>query len=461
MAAVSRWSFKRLIDELTDAQYEDMINALRAAGPALPGWTDRLAPEQDRPLPAETIRFTVPLRAMSRALALARTATRSNYIGDSAGAIWFQATEGSVRVSASDNFAAVSMDLDATVDVPGTVLVEPRDTQQITDALRKGLPRMGLDTAMLSVETEGNSHVRLAVGDRSHRSRTRPRVTTDPALPPRPVDLVEVKDGTSMRRAICHTVAAADWKARGTDDSKNLDCVGIRTTEGLVALDARNRFAAAQAHVRSSQSSASDLELFVDYLWLKQVANVIGPNAVELGAVQSATDTKMLLLSGPGWAAWTSNVTDWHARFIPSNRKPRASVTFSCDDMYGFVVDANRLATSGTAGNNSWLLKATFSSTGLDLRSVDDHESAATGTLKVPTQGQIAQPLVAHFHIDGLLKALTPFRRQEVTLHIAEDGAVLFITTPGYGPADQPPALWATSTATPREPSLSPRSSRT
>ena len=96
-----------------------------------------------------------------------------------------------------------------------------------------------------------------------------------------------------------------------------------------------------------------------------------------------------------------------------------------------------------------------ISENSIALMSVDDGEGASAGVLRLPVSCQLAEPLTIHFHIDGLLDALHPFPKQEVTLHIAKSG-VAFITTAGYGPADHPPALWATTTSKPRDPSNSP-----
>lgn len=123
MAVISKWAFQRLIAEMSDTHYEAMIRALRDARVSFPGWTDRLAAELTDRLPAEAARFETSLQEMTRALSLADTASRSDYIGDAKGGIWFQATEGQVRVSGSDDHAAAFMDLDATVDVPGTVVL--------------------------------------------------------------------------------------------------------------------------------------------------------------------------------------------------------------------------------------------------------------------------------------------------------------------------------------------------
>lgn len=455
MAVISKWAFQRLIAEMSDTHYEEMIGALRDARVSFPGWTDRLAAELTDRLPAEAVRFETSLQEMTRALSLADTATRSDYVGDAKGGIWFQATEGQVRVSGSDDHAAAFMDLDATVDVPGTVVVEPRDALQITDALRKTLPRKGREAALLTVEAEGDSHVRLTVGGRSHRCRVKGRVTAEPAMPPQPSEVAQVEDGVALRRAINHTVAAAEPDANPGPDPTDFDYVGVRAMDRRVALDARDRTSAAQAHLSMTSDSGIDLEAMVYYLWLRRVGQTITNGPVQFGTVESETEKTLFMMAGPRWAAWTSGVMGWRERFIPTSELPRVSVTFHRDDIHRFVADAKRLAQSGAAGNNSWLLKMIISENSIALMSVDDGEGASAGVLRLPVSCQLAEPLTIHFHIDGLLDALHPFPKQEVTLHIAKSG-VAFITTAGYGPADHPPALWATTTSKPRDPSNSP-----
>lgn len=455
MAVISKWAFQRLIAEMSDEHYEEMVRALRDARVSFPGWTDRLAAELTDRLPAEAVRFETSLQEMTRALSLASTATRSDYIGDAKGGIWFQATDGRVRVSGSDDHAAAFMELDATVDVPGTVVVEPRDALQITEALRKTLPRKGRDAALLSVETEGDSHVRLTVGDRSHRCRVKGRVTAEPAMPPRASEVAHVEDAVALRRAINHTVAAAEPDANRGPDPTDFDYVGVRVLDGRVALDACNRTSAAQAHLSMASGSGTDLEAMVYYLWLRRVGQTITTGPVQFGTVESETEKTLFMMAGPRWAAWTSGVTCWRERFIPTPEDPRISVTFLRDDIHRFVADAKRLAQSGAAGNNSWLLNMTISANSIALMSVDDGEGATAGALRVPVSCHLAAPLTIHFHIDGLLDALHPFSKQEVSLHIAKSG-VAFITTADYSPADHPPALWATTTTKPHDPSHSP-----
>lgn len=455
MAVISKWAFQRLIAELSDTHYEEMIGALRDARVSFPGWTDRLSAELTDSLPIEAVRFEVSLQEMSRALSLADTATRSDYIGDAKGGIWFEATEGQVRVSGSDDHAAAFMDLDASVDVPGTVVVEPRDALQITDALRKALPRKGRDAARLSTETEGDSHIRLTVGGRSHRCRVKGRVTSEPAMPTRASEPVQVEDGVALRRAINHTAAAAEPDAGRGPDPTDFDCVGVRAMNGRLALDARNRTSAAQAHLSMTSDSNTDLEAKIDYLWLRRVGQSITTGPIRLGTVESEMGKTLFMMAGPRWAAWTSGVASWRERFPPTQEEPRVSATFLRDDVHRFVADAKRLAQSGPAGNNSWLLKMVIAENSIDLMSVDDGEGATIGALLVPISFQVAEPLTIHFHIDGLLDALDPFPKQEVTLHIAKSG-LAFITTAGYRPADHPPALWATTTSKPRDPSHSP-----
>lgn len=455
VAVISKWAFQRLIAEMSDTHYEEMIRALQHARMSFPGWTDRLSAELTDRLPVEAVRFEVSLKEMSRALSLADTATRSDYIGDAKGGIWFEATEGQVRVSGTDDHAAAFMDLDASVDVPGTVVVEPRDALQITDALRKALPRRGRDAARLSIETEGNSRVRLTVGGRSHRSRVKGRVTAEPAMPPRASEPIQVEDGVALRRAIDHTAAATEQGVNRGSDPTDFDCIGVRATDGRVALDARTRSSAAQAHLSMTSHGNTDLEAMIYYLWLRRVGQTITTGPVQLGMVESETGKTLFMMAGPRWAAWTSGVTGWRERFAPTQEEPRVSVTFLRDDIHRFVVDAKRLAQSGTAGNNSWLLKMVISASSIDLMSVQDGEGAAIGALQVPISCQIAEPLTVHFHINGLLDALDPFPKHEVTLHIAKS-RLAFITTAGYGPSDHPPALWATTTSKPRDPSHSP-----
>ena len=98
-----------------------------------------------------------------------------------------------------------------------------------------------------------------------------------------------------------------------------------------------------------------------------------------------------------------------------------------------------------------------ISSASIDLMWVDDGEGASTGALRVPVNCQIAEPVTVHFHIDGLLDALDPFPKQDVTLNIAKS-RLAFITTAGYGTTDHPPALWAMTISAPRGPSHSPPS---
>ena len=353
VAVISKWAFQRLVTEMSDAHYEEMIIALRDAHVSFPGWTDRLSPEATNRLPAEAVRFEVSLQDMCRALALADTATRSDYIGDAKGGIWFQAGEGRVQVSGSDDHAAAFMDLDASVNVPGTVVVEPRDALQITEALRATLPRKGRETARLSVETEGDSHVRLTVGGRSHRCRVKGRATADPVMPPRAPDPVQIEDGLALRRAINHTVAAADPYAHRGPDPTDFNYVGIRTFEGHASLEARNRTAVAQANLLLTAGPDAVMETMVHYLWLRRVGETITTGPTRLGTVDTETKKTLFMMSGPRWAAWTSAITGWRERFTPTQDEPRVAVTFPRDDIHKFVVDARRLARSGMAGNNN------------------------------------------------------------------------------------------------------------
>lgn len=258
----------------------------------------------------------------------------------------------------------------------------------------------------------------------------------------------------ALRRAINHTAVATEPRASRSSDQTDFDCIGVRTAYGRLALYARSRSSVAQAHPAMPSDGNTDLEAMINYLWLRRVGQTITTGPVQLGAAESETG-KLFMIAGPRWASWTSGITGLRERFATTQEKPYVSATFLRDDIQEFVIGAKRLAQSGAAGNNSWLLKVIISDSSIDLISVENGEGATIGALQVPASCQITEPLTVHFHLDGLLAALDPFPKQEVTLHIGKS-IHAFLTTACYMPTGRPPVLWVTTTYKPRDPSDSP-----
>jgi hypothetical protein len=444
MDVIGKWEFKRLIDELSQGQYEQMVRALRSSEVDLPGWTDRLAPTPEI-VDTAPIRFLVSLRGLSKGLMLALTAARSNVLGDCKRGAWLEASDGGVRVIGTDDYGAAVTELDATVDVPGTVVVEAREAWQIIEALRKSLARSARDAAMVLVETEGGKYVRLALGDRSHRAQVLQRRTEEPLLPPMSASTLRF-NGPMLQRAIDHTTPAAGSGPGRAEDSADSNRVGMRVADGWLTLDAYNRFSAAQACLPAEQGP--DLQLLVDYLWLRKVASAIGEESVSLGW-SNVDNGEVFMLSGDRWAAWTSEVSAWWEGYVPTVDEDLVEVTFSRDAVHRYLVEARRLVESGWGGQNTGLLKITITDDGLRLSSLRDGESAGTGTLRVAAHSNTSEPFVVHVGVRNFLRGLEGFAKNEVTLH-AGSRKIVYLTTPGYRPEDHPPALWVLPMAEPR-----------
>lgn len=444
----SKWAFKRLVDELSSDQYKQMISALRESGTPMPGWTDRLAPDPARELPAEAVRILVPLNDLVRALTLARTARRGDYYNDPKGGVWLVASQGQVRVCGSDDYAAAFMDLSATVDVPGTVVADARDIWQIVEALRKGTPPRQRSATYVTLETEGEKHIRIGVNDRSHRATLLPRHVIAPPLPPSPRSLVAVADSAAFRRAVLHVVPVAGYDAWRQTDRKDLDCVGLRAADGVLTLDACHQYHAAQANLAVSPDDR--IEALVHYLWLRQMsAATLGP--VQIGQIADIGEHGLFVACGERWAAWTSHVRPWRERFVPMPLADGTTVTFQRDDVHRHLIDAKRLAEASWAGGNSTLVEVTVSDGAMSVASLTDPASAHTGVLHVPAEVEATgMTQRVPIRIGTFLTLLQTFAKQEVSLHFGDE-TVIYATTPGYRPEQRPPKLAAVPRATAAE----------
>lgn len=447
MRTISKWAFKRLLDELTDSQYERMIEALRGADVPMPGWTDRLAPETKQTLPAEAIRVHVPLENLVRALGLARTARRGDYYNDPKGGVWLIASDERLRLCGSDDHAAAFMDVAATVDVPGTVIVDARDAWQITEALRKGTPRARRAATHVSLASEGDDHIRIAVGGRSHRAKTLSRPSAGPQLPPEAPTPLIVTDGAALGRAILHVATAVDTSASRGNKPSDFDHIGLRSTDGTLTIDAGHPYRAAQANVSVAPGVA--MERLVHYLWLREITVGIGTGPVSIGHIPDIGEHGLVMVAGEGWAAWSSHTRPWRSRFVPSAIADATRITFHRDDVQRHLVEAKRLAEASWEGKNSTLVRLTVSDGTLTLSSLTDSESAHTGSVRVRGESaQVGATTATHLRVAIFLDALQGFAKQDVTIQFGESG-VVYTTTAGYQPDQRPPLLAAVPVATP------------
>lgn len=449
MQTISKWAFKRLLDELTEDQYEQMIAALRSADVPMPGWTDRLAPEPKDAFPVEAIRVLVPLEDLVRALGVARTARRADYYNDPKGGVWLLASGNQLRVCGSDDYAAAFMDLTATVDVPGTVIVDARDIWQITEALRKGTPRAQRSATHVILATEGDGHIRIAVDGRSHRAKLLGRPSVSPPLPPIPQALLVVPDGAAVRRAVLHVAAVVDVNASRRSKPTDYGYIGLRSADGTLTIDAGHEYRAAQANLPIAPGTA--VERLVHYLWLREITVGIGAGAVSIGHVTDVGEHGLVMVSGDGWAAWTSLTRPWRSRFVPKAIPDATSITFHRDDVQRHLTEAKRLAEASWAGQNSTLIRITVSDGALTISSLTDSESAHTGSVRVAGEAaHIGATPATHLRIATFLDALEGFAKQDVSICFGQSG-VVYATTAGYQPEEHPPLLAAVPTATPSQ----------
>ncbi|SDU76746.1 hypothetical protein [Jiangella alkaliphila] len=444
MSTIHKYAFKRLVDELSDDQYQAVLRALRDARVALPGWTDRLAEDDSEPVPAESLKLQMPLDDLLEALRLAGTASRAHHIGDPKGGTWIEAGDGTVTIAGSDDYGAAFWRGDALVDVPGTVLAERRDVWQIAEALRKGLGRSERERALVQLESHGTDGLRIEVEGRWHRAHLLKRRTQGPAIPPRPDTLIRVEDGLALKSAVAHVAAATDWSAARQPDDQHRDYVGIRVDGETLCLDANNRKAAANSHVPLSDSA--ELEMLVHYLWIREVASATAAGPSVMGQAEVSDGRQLAYLAGGHWAAWHANVRPWIRRFEPSNHDDQIEVTVARDDLHRYLNDARRLAEAASGGRNSWLVEATVRDDTLQLRPLNHINGPSMGTHTVLAEASVAEPVVSYLHVVSLVEALAGFARQRVTLHLRREAkdATTYVTTAGFRPGDRPPAVRAT-----------------
>ncbi len=444
MSTISRFRFKRLVDELSQDQYDDLIHAVRLAGVALPGWTDRLASSPEPPLPVEMVRVQMSLPDLSRALRLAATSAGSAYAGRSARGTWIEAGDGTVRVSASDEYGAAFWSGEGVVAVPGTVLVDRCELWRITEALRKGLGRRDRERALVRLDTSDGIGLRVEVGDRWHRAGLLARPTDRPVMPPVPTDVVNVNSGAALREASFHVAGAVDWRPSPSSAGTAMDHVGVSVEENTLCLDAYSGFGAASGHVPLSQTGS--VRMLVGYLWLREVAATMTADPVEMGHVEMSEGRHLAFLAGENWAAWTSLVLPWQQRFTPQDHDDLVAATVPADVVWRYLKDAKRLAESGRGGPNSWLVEAAIDEGALRLCSLNDIDGPSIGRAVIPAVTTVAAPVVVHFHLVGLLDAMAAFGRRDVTLHARPEArAPAYVTTAGYRPGERPPAVRALS----------------
>lgn len=445
VAIIKKWAFHRLIDTLTADQYEAVIATLRNSELTWPGWTDRLSPDLEEAGINEPARVHLSLAHLTRALALAKTGSNADFIGDIKGCIWLQPLQDALRISGSNDFTAAYSDVQATVDVPGTVAVNGRELWQITEALRKGLTRTAQRDAVATLETHGEDRIRVSVGGRSHLAALVAKTIKEPEFPPRADAAVRVGSVAAFQRAVLFAAATAGWNDSGNQPLVR-DQIGLQADGGRLILDAIDRYSYAQTAIPARHDAPFSSSL--DYRWLRAVAGTGIAGEIHLGETTSATGKRVFMVGGDHWAAWTDCVNPWQAKHTVQPGKVHTSVTFPVKEILSYLVEAKRLGESTSSARHNGSIKAHITEHAFTLTSTNGLEQANAGSVRVPAQSDAGHPVTAHLTIAGFHNALRQFSNAEVTLHLTES-IVAYVTTAGYQPGDIPPALWAMTTANP------------
>ncbi|MGR0159458.1 hypothetical protein [Paenarthrobacter nitroguajacolicus] len=445
MAIIKKWAFHRLLDSLTADQYEAVIATLRNSELSWPGWTDRLSPGLEEAEPNEPARVHLPLAHLTRAVALAKMGTKADFTGDIKGGIWVQPFHDAVRISGSNDFTAAYSDVQATVDVPGTVAVNGRELWQITEALRKGLSRSAQRDAVATLETEGEDRIRVSVGGRSHLAALIAKSIKEPEFPPRADAAVRIHSAAAFQRAVLFAAATAGWNDSGNQPLVR-DQVGLRADDGRLILDAIDRYSYAQAAIPVRHDAPFSSSL--DHRWLREIAGIGIGGEIHLGETTSATGKRVFMIGGDHWAAWTDCVNPWQAKHTVQPGKVHTSVTFQVKEVLSYLIEAKRLSESTSSARCIGSIRAHITKHTFTLTSTNGLEQANTGSVHVPAQSDAGEPVTTYLTITGFHNALRQFSEAEVTLHVTES-MVAYITTAGCMTGNIPPALWAMTTAKP------------
>jgi len=433
VAVLPKDEFKRLVTGLTDDQYLRVLEALARADVDLPGWRDRSLVSEDQLCASDPVSVHVPFVAWYRALELARRVATTER------GVWIVTDADSVRVVGADNRAAACSSITATVSVPGIALVDGVEAFLVTDALAKGMTAAVRRSASITLHAEDNLHLRLSVNGRSHRARLHRRGEESPSMPPVAEDEVVVGDAAALRRAIFHVCPASD--SRGSDDVLRLDRVGMRAVDGVLTIDATDRYRAAEANLPVSHEHA--FEAFVDATWLREVSDALTHGHVQIGISQEH-GTSLLMIAGDRWSAWTTAVGAWRRRYHPKLAAQRVSATVARNDLQRFLRDAHRLATAGSRGPSDGCVRATVEPGTLRISGMnDDDESANIGSVRLPADtAGLTRTTVVYLDIKRTIDALRSFANEVVTVHL-DDDRMVHVTPSESTPDGQPALMWS------------------
>lgn len=435
-----RHRFKQLLDELDDAQFDRLVDAVRNSDLQLPGWRDRLA----RGVAGESkdrgrVAFSVHLVDLVRGVDLSALGG-FELPGKCRAGVWVVAESGRVVLSGASDHDAFFFELSATVEIQGTVFVERADVDHLVKTLRKSLPRRDQATARVHVRSADNaSALELSVAGCGNRIATHPLPTDVPELPPLPVVTRTVQSPAALRAAlrVCHGIADHSYFGKPSEH------LGLEEIADYLVLraEAEGSIYAAQAVVEVHSPADAEELPDVHHSFLRRVESVLAEGPVEIGTID-VDGANTLAVRGDGWAAWTTRIKTPVERFVFAERDGHVGITVKRTELQSVATEARKIAEAGRDGRHNGVLTLSAHDGVLRVRAAPQSDVCFSppdlqATVEPPSD------ILKCVRARALLTALAPLRDEWITLHVAprnEESTPILVTTAGFTPSQNPPA---------------------
>lgn len=438
MSYENRWQLKQLIDNLNDAQIEQLIETVRASGIKLPGWRDRLLPPRlPTPCPAGgSLSASVSLSTFLRGLRFSRLAAHTSR-QDGREGVWLIAETGKLTLAASDDYRAFHFTAPARVHNVGHALLDRRTALKLVETLRKGLPRTEQQTADLHVETADKHSLKIKVDDRGRHVPLLELHEESPELPPLPLKTISIPSAAPLRDAIRVAVNTAE---RDYAMDSPAEYIGLELQDDQLVLRSQpHRLTHASQVIIEITSPMLDRPLpDVHHSFLKHIEAVLEHGPIQIGITKTEGRDQLLSMRGPDWAAWTTDTAEPAKRYAIPHLADQTTITVKRAPLQKLLTKARALAAASRPGLADPTVQLQIADNKLQL-TAPSSSNISHGQSTLPVRA--AMPINLRVHIEALLHALQPWPDDTIAIHTVPDTEpkLVYITPPDHQP-DEPPS---------------------
>lgn len=353
--------------------------------------------------------------------------------------IFISAADGQVTLTGRNDQGAFHYECPARIDVPGCIFVEQASALRAAESLRKALRKDDQIAAKIRIKNAGDTgSLQLLVADIGHRigSLVVPRGL--PGVPPTADNEVEVVDGASLRTAIqaCSSVVERAYADRPSE------YLGFSIQDGWLHVTASNRPAthAVEATLAATGSTPTQRLPAVHHRFLRILEKALTTGSIKLGTVMDAS-AEMLVVQSKSWSAWTRATAELPPRYTFKDHGGHVAVTTNRTALQRAAAEARALANANSTSSLDQILALRVRDGRLHLQ-----PPAGSGiTFTSPPLECTILPvghLEIYVWIDGLLRALSPFRDRTITLYApasADQSSPIHVLPGGFSVGDNPP----------------------